>query len=425
MKRENIEYLKSLLMKYTNNFKVSDEINVKWLQRVLEVNLNVPVPENLIIKYLTEKGFINIVFNTIERKISSNNNFTDEDHLQDKKLYNFKIENKELKKEDKVINEENIQGVTGKGNLEELNQDDEEEDFDPELFLKENEATIRKTVFQTNSFEDNSLLIRSYQENKDMDLLNEIVRKNTGLVEKSASFYYKNAKHKLDHDDLVSIGMFGLLKAIDEFDPDKGYQFSTYALHWIRQKITRAIMNEGSTIRIPVHLHEQIKKLIQKENECFLNFKFLNIDWVCKELNVTKEKYYELKRIDTNFLNLTSLHTLVSKEGDESLLIDFIEYIPEHSVGADIALFHSPYEQLVIKDTKVKLESVLLTLKEREREVIKHRFGFYGGETKTLEEVGMIYGVTRERIRQIEAKTIRKLRARIVKKKLKYLDLIP
>ena len=216
---------------------------------------------------------------------------------------------------------------------------------------------------------------------------------NLKLVVSVAKKYRNSA---FDIDDRTAEGNIGLMKAIEKFDYTKGYKFSTYATWWIRQAITRAIADQSRTIRIPVHMFDSIKKMNDVHKLLVMETgKEPTDEEIAKRMNVPVEKIEEMKK---TAIEPTSLDVTINEE-DDSYLRDFI---PSTAPGPEAINFNNSLRESLIE--------VLSFLTPRERKVLEYRYGINGGKSMTLEEVGAIFGVTRERIRQVESKALRKLK---------------
>ena len=316
----------------------------------------------------------------------------DSESLDD--LYNFLRENNI-----EVVEEGDETGSDG-----ELDLDISEESLPKNLSINDPVRMYLKEIGQISLLSlDEELELSKLIEEGDEDAKRKLAESNLRLVVSIAKRY---VGRNLSFLDLIQEGNIGLMKAVDKFDSSKGYKFSTYATWWIRQAITRAIADQAKTIRVPVHMVETINKLKRVQRQLTLE---LNREPTEKELSdklkIPEEKVREIIKIS---LDPLSLETPIGEEED-SHLGDFVQ--DKNSL--------SPEEYAINEVLKDEISEVLLTLTEREEQVLKLRFGLVDGTCRTLEEVGMIFGVTRERIRQIEAKALRKLRHPSRSKKLK------
>ena len=309
-----------------------------------------------------------------------------------------------------------------------LNEDD---DFDPTLIDEEESEDLDSltTGQYLDDVSDDSVRLYLREIGKipllsseeEMDLARRIVEGDKKAKDKMAeanmrlvvSIAKRYSGRGLDFLDLIQEGNTGLLRAVEKFDPDKGFKFSTYATWWIRQAITRAIADQARTIRIPVHMVETINKLLRTQRRMTQELnREPTIEELSKELDMEPEKIEYVIKIKQD---ISSLDAGVGRDGedDDSVLQDFI--VDEETVSPE----DSASNQLL----KEQVQEILSSLSDREQKIVRMRFGLDNGKNHTLEEVGQEFAVTRERIRQIEAKALAKLRKHKDAKKLyEYLD---
>ncbi|MET3617300.1 RNA polymerase primary sigma factor [Peptoniphilus olsenii] len=327
-------------------------------------------------------------------------------------LESFEIDSEEIDSIYKEFENQDIELVSVKGDKDD---DDDEVDVTKEdlsvpkgitvddpvrMYLKE----IGKISLLT---ADEEVEIAKRMEAGDPFAKKELAEANLRLVVSIAKRYVGRGMSFLD---LIQEGNLGLMKAVDKFDYTKGFKFSTYATWWIRQAITRAIADQARTIRIPVHMVETINKLVRVQRQLVQELGRDPIpEEIAKEMNLDVERVREIQKIAQEPV---SLETPIGEEEDSHLG----DFIPDDEIL-------SPSDAATFTLLKEQLSTVLETLTDREKKVLTLRFGLDDGRARTLEEVGKEFDVTRERIRQIEAKALRKLRHPSRSKKLKdYLE---
>lgn len=311
---------------------------------------------------------------------------------------------------DKQIDEDSIILDIGE------NENDEEGEvleilYDESIFKDSSDYQSEYLVTNKVVKQSNEILCALIQQG-DRQAEQDLCVKNRRLVGKYVIGYQKKYGNRLEYEDLMQVGFMGLIKAAKRFDIKKGTAFSTYAVFWIKQSISREIIDNGFAIRIPVHMMERINKvqavdfeLRLEDEEMVLEERILHIS---DRLGLNEEQVIECFVLKNNVLRYASLDTPVG-ENEDTLLMDLI---PDDEVVSteDIVCLH------VLKDD---LTELLSSLTEREAQIIKLRFGIEDNKPRTLEEIGKMYGVTRERIRQIEAKALRKMKRPSKSKKIR------
>ena len=375
------------------------------------------------------------VLNVLKPKIE--NNKINRDSVERCFINGLQVNEEELKEVYECLAKNKIEVIDDFNFYDDDSAETEDETFDIKDIRPEDADYDLEQEFDFSSFEDSAKdeeeykkRIKYYQKNyKNLSnerlcaLVNEgddrakefLYYKNIKLIKKYAGIYMTYYGHDLEFDDLVQLGTMGFFEAVSRFDQNKGTKLSTYAVWWIEQKIVRGILDNGFTIRIPVHMMEKINKVTKANRDLYnKKGKEASSKEIAKYYNeihndkITAEEAEQCLEYRKNYLNNVSLDAPIKDDGDDTL-IDFVSYnsieTPEEYI-----------EKMCLHD---EINKILDNFDDREKDVIIRRFGLKDGKEETLEEIGKIYGVTRERIRQIEAKVLRKMKTPKYKQILK------
>ncbi|MBB6696661.1 sigma-70 family RNA polymerase sigma factor [Clostridium algidicarnis] len=373
----------------------SDKIedSVEGTRHSREMLEKILAPKN-IIKYLKENKDIHGIQDHMKESVKEESKIVCRKDLQKSEIKIDEI----LNKERKIDQKNTIQKEKGLEEVDELSflASIFNSDLNKIIDSKEFEKKLEK-IEEVPDFRENKAYIEDIQKNKNIDTLETFVTANKRLVIKEIHRYIGYQTTSMEYDDMYQWGCIGLLKAVERFDLEKENEFSTYAIYWIRQSIMRGISNESLLIRVPVHTRESIEKLRVLENKSNIYFDKVDYDWISKELGESKDKIMDLISIRNSYMTNVSLDTIVGEENT--------------TLGELIADGDYNVEEIVLdSDLKKRIEETLNTIDDRSKDILVRRFGLNGEGPMTLEEVGKLYDLTRERIRQIENKALRKLR---------------
>lgn len=383
-------------------------VDSKVVQQLMEEIIYEEPSINFIKSYLKDKGYLYI---DSEPEESDDNNTLVKKISNDPKINETLNNSAEDYKNDTYIKEIKQPYHSQAAEIEDARIEIEEE-FDFDAFMESDAFKAgMKNAEKVAGYKNNKDLFKDYALYNSQEIRNDLLVNNLPLVRKIASKYINASTGSLVYDDLVSEGVLGLIKAIDRFKKEYGYEFSTYAYYWIKQSITRAIADKALNVRLPVHVHETLNKINKFEREYWKQDGEPEAGKIAELCDLSIEKYYELKVVEASFRRQTSLNTPLKEDSQEDILMKleqksslwFIEGLDRQD-PVQVANFHALQNEL---------EKLLKSLTEREEKVLRLRYGMDGDEPKTLEEIGEMMNVTRERIRQIQAKALRRLRNKI------------
>ena len=255
----------------------------------------------------------------------------------------------------------------------------------------------------------NEELVALYKKNRDINIRNKIIINNLGLIYAAAKKRIKNPScYTLE--DLVQEGVIGMMKGIERFDTTKDTSFSTYVYYWIVQQMDRALINNGYMIRLPAYIYEKINTLSTMENTYISKNEEMDLKNMCNEANMTEQEYFLLHYYKRNYSNFTSLNAVINTDSDENY-VELQDYIPCQDISVE--------DKIISDSLKEQIIEVLEILSPKEREILELRFGLNGNDPLTLEAIGNRFNLTRERIRQIENKALKKLKRLNLRRGLK------